>query len=304
MSERSSYHDQQLLKPPTLELTPSLTDRSSRPGPQCSPVTVFNTITVTKVIETAPPTITILQQDPQSIIKTLASIDTDQVIEQSELLPISDIPDPNPTRFTHSISVSGYVATEMTGEGASVFYMSKGPSTTDWSYTPAATILAEVTTVTVLPIAQPTTHNREAQTNTTVHPPFTKPSGGWNGTNSNSSIWAAGTGTAVSGFSLAPTSTLTVTSFVFTVTQSLTVSVTPAPTYGYIPPAYGYSVADSPADYGYESPASSVDYGDLEKRQTCVWITATIGGQQVGWCNNWDGASTLTFTSWETTSRY
>lgn len=38
----------------------------------------------------------------------MASVDTQQVIEQSQLLPISDKPDPNPTKFTHSVTVSGF----------------------------------------------------------------------------------------------------------------------------------------------------------------------------------------------------
>jgi hypothetical protein len=272
---------------------------------------VFNTVTVTRVIVNAPPTVTIVQQDPSSVAQSMASVDTDQVIEQSELLPISDTPDPTPTAFTDSVIISGYVATVLTDDGASVFYMSVGPSSTDWSYTPSASpILVDVTTVTVLPVPQNTNTNlREAPENTTTatHLPFTSPLGGWNATGSNYSVWASGiaasgTGASGTGASYHPTSTVTITNIVATVTQ--TVAVSAAPSSPYIPPAYGSPGSSSV--YGDDPAASSGDYGDygdLDKRQTCVWITATIGGQQVGWCNNWGGSSTLTYTTWETTSK-
>ena len=223
----------------------------------------------------------------------MASVDTQQVIEQSQLLPISDKPDPNPTKFTHSVTVSGFEATEISnnGNGGTVFYMSKGTSSTDWSFTPSKSIVAEVTTVTVLPVPQSASNHGKGvnDSNTTVHAQFTSPAGGWNGTYSNTSSWSAATASAGTASRYAAASTITVTDIVATVTQTAASSVSTAPTYAYVPPQYSYA-----------PPKASNDDG-IEKRQTCVWISATIGGQEVGWCNNWDGSTTLTYTSWETT---
>ncbi|KAI1619864.1 hypothetical protein EDD37DRAFT_698293 [Exophiala viscosa] len=285
--------------------------------PLCSPIFVYlPSVTVTITQTNAPGVITVLDQDPSSIAAYMASIDTDQVIEQSELLPISDIPDPTPTQFTHTISVSGYVATEVPNTnpyGESVFYISAGPATTDWSFTPSASIQAEVTTVTVLPI-QASTQGKGLSASSTVRAPFSAPSGGWNSTSANAYGWTAAAGTAgtTSSVLVAPTgtagtispygvtSTSTVINTISTITENVTISVTSAPTYGYVPPAYG--LPGSSDQYGYDTPDPSINNGDVEKRQTCVWITATINGQQVGWCNNWDGTTTLTYTSWETTT--
>ncbi|KAK5257876.1 hypothetical protein LTR40_009021 [Exophiala xenobiotica] len=169
--------------------------------------------------------------------------------------------------------------------------MSMGASSTDWSFTPSATIVAEVTTVTVLPVPQPSPNHGKGvvESNTTVHAQFTSPAGGWNGTYSNTSSWSAATASAGIASPYGVASTITVTNIVATVTQTAASSITTAPTYGYGPPQSNYA-----------PPKASNNYG-IEKRQTCVWISAVIGGQEVGWCNNWDGSTTLTYTSWETT---
>ncbi|EXJ85135.1 hypothetical protein A1O3_05810 [Capronia epimyces CBS 606.96] len=260
----------------------------------------------------APPTVTILQQDPSAVANSMASIDTDYIIEQSELAPISNHPETTTPIFTHSVLVSGYVATEVSNGGYSVFYLSKPPSSTGSSYTPSRSIVAEVTTVTVLPFSKAAkTAEQDVQTSSYGPSAFSSPSRGWNSTYDNSSILGTGTagsfgwGTGTAGSSILGTgavgsgarstsgaaSTVTFTNFTHTVTQSVIVNATSAPASVYLPPGYGY---------GSSEPSGDSDV--VAKRQTCVWITATIGGQQVGWCNNWAGSSTLTYTSWETTT--
>ncbi|EXJ85793.1 hypothetical protein A1O1_06161 [Capronia coronata CBS 617.96] len=279
--------------------------------PACSPVTIYGTVTITEVVAYAPPTITILQQDPSSQAKYMASVDTDYVMEQSQLAPVSNSKDTRIPVFTQSVFVSGYEATEV-AYGNSVFYLSDPPSYTGSSYTPEPSILAEVITVTVLPFSKAaTTAEHDVETSSNGPSAFASPSSGWNITYSNSSILGTGTGgyptvgTGAAGSSIlangtgasgprssyGAVSTVTLTNIVHTITQSVTVNATSAPASGYIPP-----------NYGYGSSKSSEDHDNVEKRQTCVWITATIDGQEVGWCNNWDGSRTLTYTSWETTT--
>ncbi|KIX06907.1 uncharacterized protein Z518_04883 [Rhinocladiella mackenziei CBS 650.93] len=234
-----------------------------------------------------PPTVTILQQDPSSVAKSMASVDTDQVIQQSLEAPVSNLLNPTTPVFTHSVLISGYEATEIPNDGTSVFYMSKDPSNTNWGDMPSEAIVAEVTTVTVLPVPKSSaTFHRDTDLSISAHGSFSRPPGGWNGTNATS--WGSGAGLGAAS-SEVPASTLTLTHTIYAVTQS--VVMTAAPTFGSGTP-----------DYGYGSPDVWVEYDVVEKRQTCVWITATIGGQEVGWCNNWAGGSTLTFTSWETTA--
>ncbi|KIW28562.1 uncharacterized protein PV07_08216 [Cladophialophora immunda] len=281
--------------------------------PPCSPVTLWNYITVTQTVVRVPATVTILQQDPNAIASSMAHVDTEQVSIESIENPVSAKPIPATQTFVHSISVSGYEATEVPNTGASVFYMSKGPATTDWAYSPSASIVAEVTTVTVLPVPAVKSAQQEAQYNTTdatFHTPFSSPSAGWNGTSTGSSIvgpadassGAPATGT---GFSYGPPTPLASSTevqatqpvYTTTITQVATVYATSLnPVSGYGTPAYGYDVST----YSYDAGLSAGE--DLVKRQTCVWISATIGGQEVGWCNNWAGGSTLTYTSWETTT--
>ncbi|OAP58937.1 hypothetical protein AYL99_06234 [Fonsecaea erecta] len=249
----------------------------------CSPVTLWNYMTVTQTV--IPPTVTILQQDPNSIASSAASVDTAQVSIESIENPVSAQPYPETTTFIHSIYVSGYEATEVPNPGASVFYLSKGPGNTNPTYTPSASIFAEVTTVTVKPVPAVTSAQQQAQYNTTngtFNPSFSSPSAGWNGTLSGSSTVGVTASSAVSYGPPQPTQPV----YTATVTAVATVFAT--------------TVVSVTASDGYD--ASSPSNEALDKRQTCVWISATIGGQEVGWCNNWAGGSTLTFTSWETTT--
>lgn len=270
----------------------------------CSTATVYGTVfatvyvhdvvTITHTITNTPPTVTILEQDPDSVLSSWASLDTEFVIEQSQLLPISDHRDPNPTQFTYSVSVSGFEATEVSypGNTGTVFYVSKTGGTAQ----PTDSILVEVTTLTIIPTFAPfpsTVANQGkavSASDFTLPTAFTSSPSGWNDTNSNSSLWAAATGYGGIVPSAEPTSTITVTNTVATVTRVVAGvgSVTS------VVPSYGYE----PEPYGYPPPKAD---NTVDKRQTCLWVSATIGGRQVGWCNNWDGTATVSYTSWETT---
>lgn len=229
----------------------------------------------------------------------MASVDTVQVRQSSELNPVSNSKNTNNPVFTHSIHVSGFEATELAGDGSSVFYVSKGHSTTDWSFTPSASIIAETTTVTVSPVPAHTSAVKAASTNdTTSHVPFTSPSAGWNYTNTESTAFdATGSGpTSVpTGSTLSPSEPEPIYSTdVVTVTAVSTQFVTATEA--------ASSAITEPASFkGFDAPLEIFDDGALDKRQTCVLISATIGGQVASWCNNWAGNTVLTYTSWETT---
>lgn len=279
-------------------------------------MTIWQTVLITEIItETVtdtPGTVTILQQDPSSVAESMASVDTVQVRQSSQLNPVSNSVNTQNPVFTHSVHVSGYEATEFPNDGSSVFYMSKGHSTTDWSFTPSASIVAEVTTVTVSPVPAHPAQEKGASTNTTTgHVPFTSPSAGWNST-TNEPITIDPTGTnpipVIPGSTLSPSTSASepiVTTNIVTVTAVTTEFVSPT---GYSAPAI--TQPPSVADYGavpangYDASVKAFADGNLEKRQTCVLIYATIGGQLASWCNNWSGRTVLTYTHWETTGNY
>ena len=274
-------------------------------------VLITEVITTTITVTETPGTVTILQQDPSSVAASMASVDTAQIRQSSLLNPVSNSVNTENPVFTHSVHVSGYEATELSngGGGSSVFYMSKGQSTTDWSFTPSASIVAEVTTVTVLPVPAPPTQEKGAPLNTTTsHFPFTSPPAGWNSTTKDwNTIDPIGTN-PIPGSTLSPSASETSisqpvdTTSIVTVTKVTTEYVSPN---GY--PAPSVTQPPAVADYGavpangYEAPVQAADDGRLEKRQTCYLIYATIGGQLASWCNNWSGQTVLTYTHWDTT---
>ncbi len=311
----------EMCKQPWIEImsTAKILNRSAQ---SCSPSTIwsyataYRTVTVAQrvTITVTPPAVTVLQQDPNAILSSKAAIDSQQVSEIEREAPVSGLPFTQPQIFQHTITVSGFVATELSNlPGGTVYYLAPTASGTA---SPQATITPKVTTITVLPI--PLTSRKQsqqrAQVNTTdssatesnVHSAFTIPAGGWNGSNSaGSSVFGpatAGTGFGQSGTgSTAPLtsssalqSASTDSAWTSTVTEIATVYATV--------PAESVPGYDTPSVYGYGTDAPASD--DLEKRQTCVMISATIGGVLASWCNNWGGSTKLTFTTWETTSEF
>lgn len=301
------------------------TNVEARPETTCDVFTIYRTITVTD----APGTVTILQQDPSSVAASMASVDTLQVRQSSELAPTGNIPDTSNPVFTHSVRVSGFEATELPNDGTSVFYRPKSDGQTDPSHITRATIVAGITTVTVGPPPPLTTVHRGLSNdstsdihtttitlsplpaltassfyqeprrpeNITAHAPFTSPPEGWNLTGTDATTLDPVSTQHDSTSSAGPMiTTVTATSVqVVTVTQPATSTITDG---DIIPGGYVQG-----SEYGYNIPARPLDNADIVKRQTCVWISATISGHVAHWCNNWDGQSVLTFTSWETTSR-
>jgi hypothetical protein len=276
-------------------------------------VTIWQTIviteTATETVTDTPGTVTILQQDPSSIAASMASVDTAQVRQSSELNPVSNSANTDNPVFTHSIHVSAYEATELSNDGSSVYYVSKGPSTTDWSFKPSASIVAETTTVTVSPVPAHSSAQKGASTNiTTGHLPFTSPSAGWNYTNTDSTaIDATGTNplSIPAGSTLSPSASESVyTTNIVTVTAVSTefVTATDSSSSAITQPASVDGYGGLPSN-GYDTPVEIFDNENLEKRQTCVLVYATIGGQLASWCNNWSGRTVLTYTIWETTGK-
>lgn len=263
-----------------------------------------------------------------------ASISSDMSIEsvywsdQSELAPVSA----RPVTTTHELTITEVVPvveatlTSSPTNNTGPYFVSVGPSTTDWSltdYTPLSSVTIGIITVTISPVppttdVSPTTtvHSTVYMTLTTrkigtstIHHPFPLSTGGIftgpksYGWNSTSSTIAAGASGSVSRLPVPLVSHTTVTNLttVFTtmnITEYPTMSVTPTTISSYSEETeYGYGFGS-----GY---ASQSDFGTgLVKRQICTLVYATLNGNVVSWCNNWDGSTVLTQTSFSTTCKY
>ena len=222
----------------------------------------------------------------------MASVDSVFVSNQVLEAPVSDKP-LGPTTFVDVVHVSGYEANGVSnGPGGSEYYLAES--------TRATTIPFRTSTVTVIP--------------------FTLSSHLAQGAQVNASASLSGTSVSPSGGS--STSSPVVSGYAWSVTAangSTPAGTAPSPSFA--PMTSETNVQPASTQFGLTStvtqistvyatwPATSADGnnttvmsgGDLEKRQTCTWISAVVGGQTVGWCNNWGGLSTLTDTSWITT---
>lgn len=312
--------------------TDAWTNSSYRSETTCAPITIFETVSVTVTVTEfdTPGTVTILQQDPSSVAASMASIDTVQVRQSSELAPTGNHPDTTNPVFTHSVRVSGFEATELPNDGTSVFYRSKSDVQTGPSHITTASIIAGVTTVTVeqhphpttvhkgffnesasetvlttitlSPVPLNTTSSTDEKThlgyNATAHPPFTSPPTGWNLTSTASTTLDPAetqeTLTYSENISIVTVTTASVQVVTITEPSVATITANSLASGG-----YGFET-----EYGYDIPAPTSENGGIVKRQTCVWISATISGHVAHWCNNWDGQSVLTYTSWETTGTW
>lgn len=233
----------------------------------CPVGTVYSYITVT--VTEVPGTVTIAVPNHSSISKSLDSvhtIDTMLVVESSQDRPISDPQVTGVPTFINPIVAPAIQATEAPHLGTSVVYIpdTRQPFT--------VTIGSDTDSVTF-----------ESRSSTAVSAlsssarSFAIPSGGWNGTGTNTTYAqpASGSGATI-GFG--SSSTVTSITYVSTVTDVVTVTKLPSST--------SYSESG---------------YGAMVKRQTCVLISANFDGQWASWCNNWDGSTTYTYTSWATT---
>jgi hypothetical protein len=277
-----------------------------------------------------PSTVTVALENPAQISAALSSalsIESVYLSEQSELRPISEpiVTTINKLTITEVVPVIEATLTSSPTNNTGPYYVSVGPSTTDWSltdYTPVSSVTIGITTITLSPVppttaASPTTtvHSTFYMTLTTrktdtstIHRPFPLSTGGifpgpnsygWNSTNASSTI-AAGASGSVSIFPIPPVTYTTVTNLttVF-LTANITAypAITPTPTISFSEETgYGYGFGS-----GYASP-SGYDTG-LGKRQTCTLVYATLNGDVVSWCNNWDGSTVVIQTSFRTTCK-
>ena len=247
--------------------------------------------------------------------------------DQSELRPISEpiVTTTNKLTVTEVVPVIEATLTSSPTNNTGPYYVSVGPSTTDWSltdYTPVSSVTIGITTITLSPVppttaASPTTTvnstfymtltTRETDTST-IHHPFPLSTGGiflgpnsygWNSTNTFSTIAAGASGSV----SILPIPLVTYTTVTNLTTVFLTANITAYPTISPTPPlsfseetGYGYGFGS-----GYASP-SGYDTG-LGKRQICTLVYATLNGAVVSWCNNWDGSTVVIQTSFRTTCK-
>ena len=277
------------------------------------------TVTATVTVTIPPAYVTVGVPDPSSISSSLASassVDSVQNSITSEEGPTHSLTySVPPPVFTHPLVIPAYTASE-TADGTSVWFISVGPSTTDWHYTPTQTlsITYGTTYVTVLPVPSSSQHynttggNGTAHvtltehltrtTTRTLHTAFTPDPHGWNHTSGyyppGPTFGTAGTaGTAGTGrpWGTRPT---------FSHRSTVTFNATSATTTYSIP---SYSSLSLPP---ISQPPSLPSYGfPLEKRQTCTEISATFSNGHVeSWCANWDGSTVVQHTSYETTSKY
>lgn len=277
-----------------------------------------------------PSTVTVALEDPAQISAALSSalsIESMYLSDQSELRPISEpvVTSTNKLTITEVVPVIVATLTSSPTNNTGPYYVSVGQSTTDWSltdYTPVSSVTIGTTTITLSPVppttvASPTTTVHSTfytaltthQTDTsTIHRPFTLSTGGifpvpnsygWNTTNTCSAVAAAASGSV----SILPIPLVTYTTVTNLTTVFLTANITAYPTISPTSPissseeiGYGYGFG-----LGYASP-SGYDTG-LGKRQTCTLVYATLYGDVVSWCNNWDGSTVVTQTSFGTTCK-
>jgi hypothetical protein len=258
----------------------------------CTPVTSYITVTVTDT----PDVVTVAAIDPSSIsvkFSTMASIDTIEVIQKSQAAPVG-FPYPLPQYYTNTADAPLVEVTEVdtNTDGIPDYYKPNRPA----GSTPVST-----TTVTVLPTPPPAVGQAQAppalglvQVNTTInttsfYTATTTRYGGWNASVPHATTSVGGYGPPrppmiPSGASHSSSSSddLSVTTTVVTVYRSThTLSGTTKTT----APGYGnFTIA-------HISKA-------LVARQTCTEVDA---GRYGTWCNNWDGSTVVSFSTYETT---
>ena len=206
-------------------------------------------------------------------INSIESIDTEQYLMESQLEPVSNGPYPASSVFTHTLDVGAYYATRIID--GTMYYYAPDPATTATESVPITTLTDIVTHPGPIPTdlghcINQTVHNTTFVT-ATISPSYVSLSDGdgYSIGSSDSSIIL----------------TSTYTSDVATVTTNVLPSSSPR-------------FSNSTVVYG--SPlGEQTTSGELQPRQTCVEVSAGAFGT---WCNNWDGSTSLPYTTWETTS--
>jgi hypothetical protein len=296
----------------------------------CSSSDACSQVTVTETVTLPPATVTVALENPAQIAASISSdlsIESMYLSEQSELAPVSapTVTTTNKLTITEVVPVVEATLTSSPANNTGPYFVSVGPNTTDWSltdYTPVSSVTIGITTVTLSPVPSttadsPTTTVRSTfymtltsrKTDTsTIHRPFPLSTGGiftgpksygWNASSTSSTV-AAGASGSVSILPIPPVSHTTVTNLT---TIFITSSITAYPTMT----ATTTTNCSEETGYGYgfgsAYPSPSGDGIGLVKRQTCTIVSATLNGNVVSWCNNWDGSTVVPQTSFTTTCK-
>ena len=295
---------------------------SFRPSTACGPAGV-KTVTLTQTVPSSPNTIAVALKNPSQITASISravSIDSVHIKDQSELFPTVEGVFTTTNALTYTLIVPVVEATRtskpVNETGTDVYYVSVGTNTTDWltNYTPAQSMTLGTTTVTLSPVPsqtgnvsktldsnQPSTRTIYRTSTSTVRGatplktggiltgPSIKLSLGWNATTFSTHAHASG-GSSDSPTVLPFSENTTVTQSNLVATATATINGTAAaPANTTISPATAYP--DS-YGYGYGYHGSSVHGYGKRQTSTCQYVTATINGNVVSWCNNYFGEST------------
>ena len=215
--------------------------------------------------------------------------------------------------YTHTASASVYEATEAPSDGNSVYYVPNGPprptavATTVVTVGPAPASPVAVTTITVNHVETVTVDSNQTpappgpqrQINSTIRSTNFRTAtvtgyGTWNtsaAAGGSPSSASSSCNTSVAGISTSldesNVMTATQTTFLGTTTKNVFTQTTLTSIFN-----------GSFTGYGPLSTHTSPQPAELVPRQTCTWVTAGVYG---GWCNDWNGDTTVRFSSYETT---
>ena len=301
--------------------------RSTETG--CGPVTV--TATVTEIVTSLPTSIAAALDDPAALSASLSSqIAAEYAYDtlESELLPPSYTVTATTYRvvtFTEVLPLVGATLTSVPANKTTraAYFISVNRNTTVrlTDYTPPPGVVVGTTTITLTPLPSPVqssptdtffttftvTETIYATHTSTIRSRTPFPAGGgltaprfpgWNATQTLVSLASDVTG-SVSHPLMYSVTVQNSTTLAFAATN-----ITGNP--------YFYNISTSPSeasgygdgpDYGYGSDYTAATglADELVKRQTCTLVFATINGDVVSWCNNWDGTSATAQTTFTTT---
>ena len=273
---------------------------------RCTPIWRTATIAETTItITAAPDTVTIVVVDSASVsvqFSTQGRIDSIQAQQESQLAPVNHPSSGTPT-FIHTASATAYEATEAPGDGTSVYYVPKGPGE------PPASHAVATTTVVVMPTQAPppgphreinstisNTSFRTATATVTGYGVWSTSAAGVDASTGGYGMWNISTGasTDTQGTTLVSPDdndvfTATTTTYLATSTKAVFTQTTISTVVNGSFPGYG----DLPT-------ATSPQPAVLVPRQTCTWVDNEDYG---GWCNDWNGETTVRYSSYETTSK-
>lgn len=260
-------------------------------GHRCScPSTEFVTVTATVIVGVDIPTVTVADPNLASIASFTsyqASLDSEYYTVQSQDAPTGNGPYPASTTYIHTIDVPAYLATSVI-DGSTIYYKSDS-DVPETGSVPWETYTVSVGHQSAAPLPNQgqglngTGSSSVSATSNITHSYGTLASTYWNSnqTSDTSLIGGLGTNSTAAGV-------LTKTTTTHVATTTVNVNGTSDET-------------QAPSNPGYGSPLNNqTSNAGLQPRQTCTEVSAGAFGT---WCNNWDGSTTLPYTTWETTSK-